>query len=99
MCKLGLFQSPNDTIITLTVTDCNDHPPVPSQTSYAFTLAERVTAPGSNENVFTGISVTDNDASAANRAMVFDVVGGVSSANNWFDINPTSVSCTVCGDM
>ena len=86
------LQSTSDAMLTVTITDCNDHPPVLSQSNYAFTIAERTASPTANEVVFTGISVTDNDASAANRAMTFSVVGGVASANNWFDVNPSTVS-------
>ena len=88
------LQSTSDAMLTVTITDCNDHPPVFSQSNYAFTIAEQMTGPTSNEVVFSGISVTDNDASAANRAMTFSVVGGVASANNWFDVNPSTVSVT-----
>ena len=85
-------QSANDAVLTLTITDCNDHPPVFSQSSYAFTIAERTAAPAADEVVFTGITVTDNDATAANSMMSFSVVGGVAATNNWFDITPTTVS-------
>lgn len=81
-------------MLTVTITDCNDHPPVLSQSSYAFTIAERTTGPAANEVVFSGINVTDNDGSAINRAMSFSVVGGVASANNWFDVSSTTVSST-----
>lgn len=86
------LQSTSDAMLTVTITDCNDHPPVFSQSNYAFTIAERRAGPTANEVVFSGISVTDNDASAANRAMTFSVVGGVASTNNWFDVNPSTVS-------
>ena len=80
-------------MLTVTVTDCNDHPPLLSQSSYAFTLDERTAGPSADEVVFSDISVTDNDASAGNRAMVFDVVGDVATVtNNWFDINSATVS-------
>ena len=80
-------------MLTLTITDCNDHPPILSQFSYAFTIAERTTDPSADEIVFTDISVTDNDASAGNQAMQFEVVGDVATAtNNWFDINSATVS-------
>ena len=80
-------------MLTLTITDCNDHPPILSQSSYAFTIAERTTGPSADEIVFTDISVTDNDASAGNQAMQFEVVGDVATAtNNWFDINSATVS-------
>lgn len=81
-----------DAVVTLTVTDCNDHPPVFSQSSYAFSIPERTAAPAADEPVYTGITVTDNDASAANTMLSFSVVGGVASTNNWFDIAPTTVS-------
>ena len=75
-------------MLTVTITDCNDHPPILSQSSYAFTIAERITGPSANEVVFSDISVTDNDATAINQAMLFEVVGDVATVtNNWFDIN------------
>ena len=75
-------------MLTVTITDCNDHPPVPSQSSYAFTIAERITGPSADEAVYSDISVTDNDATAVNQAMQFEVVGDVAIVtNNWFDIN------------
>ena len=80
-------------MVTVTITDCNDHPPILSQSSYAFTIAERTAGPSDDETVFSGISVTDNDASASNRAVQFEVVGDVATAtNNWFDINSATVS-------
>ena len=92
------MQAASDAMLTVTVTDCNDHPPILSQTSYAFTIPERTAGPSSDEAVFSGISVTDNDASAGNRAMQFEVVGDVATAtNNWFDIDSATVSvCDSC---
>ena len=91
--SVSYVQAASNAMLTVTVTDCNDHPPLLSQSSYAFTLDERTTGPSSDEVVFSDISVTDNDASASNRAMVFDVVGEVATVtNNWFDINSATVS-------
>ena len=92
------MQAASDAMLTVTVTDCNDHPPILSQSSYAFTIPERTAGPSADETVFSGISVTDNDASASNRAMQFEVVGDVATAtNNWFDIDSTTVSaCDSC---
>ena len=78
----SLLQSASDAMLTVSITDCNDHPPILSQSSYAFTIAERTSGPSEDEIVFSGISVTDNDASAGNRAMLFDVVGEVATATN-----------------
>ena len=87
------LQAASDAMLTVTITDCNDHSPILSQTSYAFTIPERTAGPSSDEAVFSGISVTDNDASASNRAMQFEVVGDVATAtNNWFDIDSATVS-------
>ena len=92
------MQAASDAMLTVTITDCNDHPPILSQSSYAFTIAERTAGPSADETVFSGISVTDNDASASNRAMQFEVVGDVATAtNNWFDIDSATVSaCDSC---
>ena len=47
-----------------------------------------------NEIVYTNISVTDQDTTAANTMVRYQIVGGLSSTNNWFNINPTTVSST-----
>jgi len=76
----------------VTVTDCNDFPPVFSSPTYQFTLAERTSGPTSDENVFTGISVTDGDGTAANSVSVFSIAGAPASTNSWFGINSETVS-------
>ena len=76
----------------VTVTDCNDFPPVFSSDEYQLVLPERTSAATSNENVFSGISVTDGDLTAANSASVFSIVGAPASTNSWFGINPQTVS-------
>ena len=92
-CTFIHLQAASDAMLTVTITDCNDHPPILSQSSYAFTIAERTAGPSADETVFSGILVTDNDASASNRAMQFEVVGDVATTtNNWFDINSATVS-------
>ncbi len=80
--------------MTVTVTDCNDFPPVFSSptSQYQIVLSERTTGPTTDEVIFTGISVADGDATAANSVSVFSIVGAPSSANNWFGINSMTVS-------
>ena len=79
----------------MTLTDCNDNPPVFGQNDYAFTISERITGPSANEPVFSGISVSDNDATSTNTQQLFAIVGGAASTNNWFGIDSATVSC-VC---
>lgn len=89
---VSTIQAANDATFTLTVTDCNDFPPVFTQTDHSFTISERSTMTTTNEIVYSGINVTDQDATAANRMVSYQIVGGLRTTNNWFNIDSTTVS-------
>ena len=76
----------------MTVTDCNDEAPLfqPSD-SYEFAISESSTVVSINTVVFSNISTSDEDLDAANRAVRYELRNGVTSTNNWFDIDPSSV--------
>ena len=77
------------------VIDCNDLPPVFTPTDHSFTISERSAAAAANEDVYTSISVTDQDGTAANRMVNYRLAGGLSSTNYWLDINSASVSKSI----
>ena len=77
------------------VIDCNDLPPVFTQTNHSFTISERSAAAVANEDVYTSISVTDQDGTAANRMVNYWLAGSLNSTNNWFNINSVTVSKSI----
>ena len=89
--NVSTIQAANDATFTLTVTDCNDFPPVFTQSDHSFTISERSTMTTANEIVYSGINVTDQDATAANRMVSYQIVGGLRTTNNWFNIDPNTV--------
>lgn len=82
------LRTPVDAVLSFTLTDCNDHPTVFEDTPYAFTMAERTASPASNEDIYNSTSVSDGDASSANRLRTFSIV---SSPNTWFGIDSNTV--------
>lgn len=91
LLNVSTIQAANDATFTLTVTDCNDFPPVFTQSDHSFTISERSTMTTANEIVYSGINVTDQDATAANRIVSYQIVGGLRTTNNWFNIDSTTV--------
>ncbi len=59
--------------------------------AHPFTIAERTTAPAANEDVYTGIMVTDGDATSGNRVRVFSIDGAPATTNGWFGIDSATV--------
>lgn len=72
--------------------DCNDEPPVFSMSEYNFSIAERTSASSGAETIYMDISTTDNDGTAANRAVTYSLADGLISTFNWLDIDPSTVS-------
>jgi len=81
------------------VTDCNDLPPVFTQTNHSFTISERSAATAADEDVYTSISVTDQDGTAANRMVNYRLAGGLSSTNYLLDINSATGNIFIRGGV
>ena len=80
-------------MVTLTLTDCNDNPPVFDRDEYTFTITEGSTV--TDNPVFSDIIVNDSDITPALQLRTFEIIGGVASANNWLDIDSSTVSACV----
>ena len=81
--------------MNLTLRDCNDFSPVFSMPSYTFNIDEATVGPTSNTDVFSGILITDGDATIENARSTFSIAGAPSSTNGWFGINPDTVSVVI----
>lgn len=86
------MQTPMDSVLTLTLTDCNDFPTVFASSSHTFNINEASMGPASNMNVYNGITVSDGDATIDNRNRVFSIIDSPASTNGWFGIDPSDVS-------
>lgn len=86
------YQTPVDSVLNLTLTDCNDLGPIFSMLSYTFNIDEAIVGPATNMDAFTGISVTDGDATSVNRMRAFSIIDAPSSTLGWFGIDPDTVS-------
>ena len=89
------IQAANNAVFTLTVTDCNDFPPVFTQTNYSFIISERSTIAAADEVVYSSIRATDQDGTAANRMVQYQLAGGLRSTNHLLNINPATVSKSI----
>ena len=85
-------QTPVDSVLNLTLTDCNDFGPVFSMLSYTFNIDEAIVGPTTSMDVFSGIAITDGDATSVNRIATFSIIDAPSSTNGWFGIDPDTVS-------
>lgn len=81
-----------DSVLTLTLTDCNDFPTVFASSTHTFNVDEVTVGPASQMDVYSGVVVSDGDASSENRERVFSIVGAPASTIGWFGINSTDVS-------
>lgn len=81
-----------DSVLTLTLTDCNDFPTVFTSPTHTFNVDEVTVGPATNTDVYSGIVVSDGDASSENRERVFSIIDAPSSTNGWFGIDRDSVS-------
>ena len=86
------MQSPMDSVLTLTLTDCNDFPTVFASSTLTFNINETTVGPPSNMVVYTGVTATDGDATSENRERVFSIVDAPASTNGWFGIDRNTVS-------
>ncbi len=93
--SISFPQSTTDANLTVTVTDCNDHPPVfifTNTTSYGIIVSETPGLTSAKFDVLTTVDTTDADGTVANQAVTYSIV---SSTFPWFEINPTSVSQSI----
>ena len=84
-----MLQAPDDAEVQITITDCNDHPPVFINAPYEFIIAEGTEGTSGGFVVFSNISTTDGDSTEANQQVVYSLVDGTSSTNGWFNIRST----------
>jgi hypothetical protein len=93
------MQTLNDSMLRLTLTDCNDFPTSFARSSFTFNINETTVGPMSNMIVYTGVMVSDGDITSENRNKVFSIVDAPSSTNGWFGIDPSNVSQQLCLDQ
>ena len=74
-----------DASFSLTLTDCNDNPPVfGSSGEYHISIMEGST---SANNPLLTVTTSDLDSSAEFRAVTYEIVGGTPETNGWIDID------------
>ena len=86
------MQAPDNAVIQINVTDCNDHPPVFINAPYEFRIDEGTEGTPGGSVVFSGINTTDDDGTTPNQVVVYSLLDGTSSTNGWFNILRSTVS-------
>ena len=85
------MQSASSVTLNVVVTDCNDNPPVFNMSSYEVIINESQAATTMRETILDSIDTTDEDGTAADRAVTYMIVTAA-GIPDWFDVDSTSVS-------